>query len=185
MFISQQLLPLEPSGFLWHETTADTSCHKAKYIPEHALYPQRKKTKRKDGAPLESIPPCMSVTQEKQVRNVCCISESSRCSFTTNTIHVPSLYDRMSNQKIVLLLHFIRVNNSFTFDIIGSLTASTLSFIRRENEKALFGVTLKTFCLCGALRVNNKNRSRLNVRVICCAAGLESAILGSVLLQHL
>lgn len=36
----------------------------------------------------------------------------------------PSLYDCMSNQKIAPLLHLIRANKSFSFDIIGKVIAS-------------------------------------------------------------
>lgn len=44
----------------------------------------------------------------------------------------------MSNQKIVLLLHFIRVIKSFTFDIIGPLMepmCCVSSFFIREKKK--------------------------------------------------
>lgn len=119
--------------FMGLKQTADTSCHRLKHIPENAPSKEEKK-----GA-LESTALCMSVTQET---DACSISRSSRCSFTTNAIHVPRLYDCMSNQKIVLLLHFIRVNKSFNFDIIGPLIAPmccvSSSFICKKNERLCF-----------------------------------------------
>lgn len=140
MFISQQLLPLEPSGFLWHWNKLLTPPATKRSTSQNMLYPKRETPppQKKTGT-LESTVPCTSVTQEKRVRNACSISKSSRCSFTTNTIHVQSLYDWMSNQKIVLLLHFIRGNKSFNFDLIGSLTASmccvSSSFICKKKRK--------------------------------------------------
>lgn len=90
------------------------------HIPETKRHQKGEKNIFKKGGNLDP-PYCqMSVAQEKGVKtDDCSVSRSSRCSFTANAIHVPRLYDGMSNQKIVPLLHFIRVNKPFNFDIIG------------------------------------------------------------------
>lgn len=162
MFISQQLLPLQPWGFLWDW---DTSCQ---YIPENAPSREKKET----GGALHDPPYYVWVLKKKKKewrRIACSISRSGRCSFTTNAIHVPGLYDCMSNQKTVLLLHFIRVNKSLNSDIIGSFNwAHVLCFVSfkpQRNEKALFRVMLPEtfFSPCGTFTSSQWKPIMLNV----------------------
>lgn len=127
--------------------------------------------------------------------DACSISRSSRCSFTANAIHVPDLCNCMSNQKIVLLLHFIRVIKSFTFDIIGPLMEPMCCvssfFIHKKKEKKKKG---KGSLSCNSARnvfslwhfykftMKTDHAKRKLIRHI---AGLEMLFWVPVLLQHL
>lgn len=92
--------------------TGDSSCHRPKHIQ-----------RGKKGAQFTLLR--MNVTQDENVKtDACSTLKLSRCSFTTYAIHVPDLYNCMSNQKIVLLLHFIRENKSLNLGTTGPLIES-------------------------------------------------------------
>ena len=96
--------------------TADTSRHGLKHIPD-TLRPKEKE--KKGGGTISLL--CKSVTQESGVKMDGCSVFEVRQVFVCppNAIHVPSLYDCMSNLKIALLLPFDGANELLSSVIMG------------------------------------------------------------------
>lgn len=128
------------------------------------------------------------VTQEKRVKtDACSVSRSSRCSFTANAIHVPGLYDCMSNRKIVLLLHPITANKSilhnWPFNCIHVLWFVFFN-LQKMKGSVLCNAAWNIFSLWHFYELTMKT-DHAKCKLVRHTAALENAILGSVLLQHL